>query len=312
MQNFPLLTVITPVFNGEKYLKNTMESVLNFSKGYQIEYLVVNDGSTDNTISILQQFGDSIKVINQQNQGESAAVNTGIDHANGEFILVVSADDPLFTSNIFEGVKIFFDQYPETVVWYPDWQLIDRLGNITEVRILPDYEDRVMIGEFVCLPGPGTIFRKSAAQNIGGRDTNLIFTGDYDFWMRLSRIGRIVHRSGVLAQWRNHEDSTSISKRGVVMARERIHVIEKFIASNNLESDLRKSALAHAHYYAARLVIFDRKVNGKLYLIKALVIQKKWISKANPVVVAYIFLTPFSQLLLKIYKRYWNVNLRAQ
>ena len=294
MHNVPLISVITPVFNGERYISETIDSVLKFTKGLPVEYIVVDDGSTDSTSQILQGYSGSVTILSQSNGGESAAVNLGFKHALGKYLLVVSADDPLFTAQIFNGVDEFFKANKSVVAWYPDWNLIDSFGNVLEVREVPEYEDQLLIGKFNCLPGPGTLIRKTAAEQISGRDTRYKFTGDYDFWLRLSRIGELKHRAEVLGQWRMHDGSTSISLRGREMALERIEVIENFVTSYSLEQELKKSALAHAYYFAARLVIFDRRVPGRRYLFQALKIQRGWIPSLKLVVVLFILLAPLS------------------
>jgi glycosyltransferase involved in cell wall biosynthesis len=302
----PRISVITPVFNGEQFIEETVKSVLDFSKGFEVEYLVVNDGSTDETLSILENFGDSIKVIFQNNSGESSAVNMGISNSTGDFILVISADDPLFTSDIFQGVPEYFDSNPEVVAWYPDWNLIDEKGNLIETRLVPDYSDSLLIGEFNCLPGPGTFFRKESALQIGGRNTELKFTGDYDFWLRLSRVGQIVHRREVLAQWRMHPTSTSISSKGLAMASERIKVIEDFVKKNELDIRIQQSALAHSYYFAARLAIFDHKIPARRYLVKSFTCQRRLVASAKLSVVLFILLKPFSNVILRLIRRFWT------
>ena len=301
----PRISVITPVFNGEKYITETIISVLKYGKDYPIEYIVIDDGSTDATAQILKSFHSSIKVIYQSNCGESAAVNTGIANALGEFILVVSDDDPLFTSKIFEGVADFFDANQGVVAWYPDWNLIDGDGRPLETRSLPEFSDLLLIGQFNCLPGPGTFFRRAAAQEIHGRNPEYRFTGDYDFWLRLSRIGRIEHRNEVVAQWRMHPESTSIQSRGYAMAQERIRVMENFLKENEVEIPLMRSALGHAYYFAARLVIFDGSVDGKRYLLKAFKAQKGWIHHAKISIVVFILCTPISSLALRTIRKLW-------
>ena len=78
------LTVITAVYNGEDYIEDTINSVLKFAKDINFQYVVVNDGSTDDTSQILNSFGDKIEVIHQSNAGESTAVNVGIENAKGD------------------------------------------------------------------------------------------------------------------------------------------------------------------------------------------------------------------------------------
>ena len=225
-----LLTVVTAVFNGEDYIKETIDSVLKCASAVDFEYIVVND--------------------------------------------------------------------PNLVAVYPDWQMIDTNGNVLQTVYVPDYSDELMIGECRTLPGPGVVFRKDAALKIGGRHSRWVYVGDYDFWLRLGRLGEIKHRPEVLAQWRHHPSSTSVSKRGPAMALERIQVVEEFLAKNVIEKTLAKKALGHAYYTAARLAFFSREVPGKKYLYKAFKYRKNWVESAELPVIAFILLDPLSRLLV--------------
>ncbi len=306
MTSNPIFSIITPVFNGETHLQETIDSVLLHSRGYPVEYIIVDDGSTDRTPEILSAVVEKITVIRQENSGESTAVNTGLNVARGDIILIVSADDPLFTSDLFNGAAEFFNSNPGVVAWYPDWNLLDANGQVIEVREPADYQDTLLVGRFVCLPGPGTLIRKSAALAIEGRRTRFRFTGDYDFWLRLSRIGELRHRAQVVAQWRLHEGSTSIAQRGQAMANERIEVMQDFLANNQIPADLAKMALAHSYYFAARLALFDRKVPGRRYLIQAFAHRGTWIEDASIKVLLVIALAPISTIGLRIFRRFYG------
>jgi glycosyltransferase involved in cell wall biosynthesis len=290
------LSVITPVYNGEKYIKETIDSVIDAIGESNIEYLVVDDGSTDKTSQILKGFGSKIKVTTQVNQGESAAVNTGFNAALGDFVLVVSADDPLFTSEIFKGVEEYFDSNPNVVAWYPDWKMINGEGKYLKDVTVQEYSDQKLIGEFLCLPGPGTFIRKFAALQIGGRNKSWKYVGDYDFWLRISRIGLLERRPYVLAQWRLHDESTSIAQRGIEMYRERIEVIESFITSYPIEESFSKIARSHALYYAAQLAFFSPEIDGRKTMIRALQTRRGWIEGSRPGVVLYLLCLPFSSI----------------
>jgi hypothetical protein len=122
--------------------------------------------------------------------------------------------------------------------------------------------------------------------------------GDYDFWLRLSRLGEIRHRNKVLAQWRHHPSSTSVSKRGVAMARERIAVVEDFLAHNSIDSLLARKSLGHAYYTAARLTFFSKEVPGKKYLFTAFKYRRGWVEAAELKVIAFIFLDPLSRWII--------------
>jgi glycosyltransferase involved in cell wall biosynthesis len=294
------LSVITPVFNGEKYIKETIDSVLNAIGNLDIEYLVIDDGSTDRTSEILQTYDQKIKVIRQVNQGESSAVNTGFKHAIGDYVLVVSADDPLISGAIFDNVVEFFETNPEIVVWYPNWNMIDQDGNLMRTVYVDEYSDEKLIGRFICLPGPGAFIRKSAALQIGGRRKKWKYVGDYDFWLRISRVGQLKKRDEILAQWRFHDESTSIASRGLEMYRERIDVIDEFIEQFQIHGDLSRMARSHSLYYAARLSFFSNEINGRKTIIRALLTRRGWIEDSTFGVVIYLVTAPVSSLLKPI------------
>jgi glycosyltransferase involved in cell wall biosynthesis len=294
----PDITIVTAVFNGAEYIQETINSVLECASGINYEYIVVNDGSTDNTLELLEAFGSRISVINQQNCGESESVTRAFQKARGNYLLVVSADDPLLTPKLFDEVFEWFKSDKNLVAVYPDWQMIDPAGNLLQTVYVPDYSDELLIGECRTLPGPGVIFRKDAALSIGGRLSKWVFVGDYDFWLRLSRLGEIRHRSEVLAQWRHHPTSTSVSKRGIDMARERIEVVEDFLSKNKVDPHLARKSLGHAYYTAARLTFFSRDVPGKKYLFRAFVLRQRWVEAAEFKVIAFILLDPISRWLI--------------
>lgn len=303
----PIISVITPVFNGQDFIKETIESVIRYSAGYPVEYIVVNDGSTDSTLDILMEYQESIEIISTPNQGESIAVNEGIEKANGQLILVLSADDPLMTGNIFRGVIEYFKQHPKAVVLYSDWQIIDEEGRVVTTKYPGSYSEEELVGNFHCQPGPGTFFRRDAALEIGGRSSRWKFVGDYDFWLRISRLGHFGYRNEVLAQWRNHDASTSISLRGLAMAMERIAVVQEFVNTHALPESLRRRAVSSAYISASQLTYFSNEVPGKRYLFNAFVIARGWPRAASLRIVMFVCLTPFSRIAMRFIDRKRNM-----
>ena len=291
------LTVITAVYNGAEYIEETIESVLKYSREIDFEYIVLNDGSTDKTLQILGKYEKMIRIINKSNSGESDSVSLGFKEATGDLLLVVSADDPLLSEKLFLNVFEDFEKDANLMAIYPDWQMIDASGKVIRTISVPSYSDELLIGRCVTLPGPGVIFRKSAALELNGRNPKWTFVGDYDFWLRLSRLGELRHRPEVLAQWRHHVDSTSVSKRGLKMAKERIEVVESFITANAISDHLKKMALGNAYYMAARIGYFDNKIPSKKYLLKAFKFRRGWVEEAKLHEIVYILFLPVSRIL---------------
>lgn len=296
----PLISIITPVFNGQAVLAETIESVLNANIEVGFEYLVIDDGSTDDTAKIMKKYAGNIICYSQTNMGESATVNRGLELAKGKYILIISADDPLLSGKLIEQATSILENNPKIVAVYPDWQIIGDMGEFIEEKHLPNFSDEVLIAQVNTLLGPGSIFRKADAVSIGGRNPKWKFVGDYDFWLRLSRRGEVVHIPHVLAQWRSHPKSTSISQRTIHMARERIQVIEDFLSSNNIDSNVARRAKANSYILASRLVYFDSDIPAKKYLFKAFREARGWPSQAQIHVVAYILLLPVSKYISRI------------
>jgi glycosyltransferase involved in cell wall biosynthesis len=300
----PLFSIITPVFNGQEFIKETIDSVLKAGTGFSYEYIVVDDGSTDLTPSIILEFSDSIKVIRQENCGEPQAVNAGLKKSSGELILILSADDPLFTNEIFAGVEEFFNTNDNVVAWYPNWRKIDQHGDlITDVFPLEFTFER-MLGFGMCLPGPGTIFRADAAKKIHGRSPSIRFASDFDFWLRLSQVGAIVHRNQLVAQWRHHDGSTSVALRGRAMGEERIKIIDSYIEDYGVDDYLARTAKASAMYFAASLGVFDKRVESRRLIIESIKISRGFPKVAKLHVVLFALLHPLSFYLINLISKF--------
>jgi glycosyltransferase involved in cell wall biosynthesis len=300
----PIVTVVTAVYNGEDYIEETILSVLSAARNIEFEYIVVNDGSSDGTLRILEKFKDQIKIIDKANSGESESVTIAFGEALGEYLIVVSADDPLPSEKLFEKSFDDFSSDLNLVAIYPDWNMIGPQGEVLKTIKVPDYSDELLIGRCITLPGPGVIFRKSAALKIGGRRKKWTFVGDYDFWLRLSRIGELRHRPEVLAQWRYHPGSTSVNKRGPKMASERIAVVEEFLSEFSVDPKISRMALGSAYFMAARLVFFNPQVPGKRYLIQSFQKRKRWVEEARIHIILYILLIPISSTFYKLFSKF--------
>lgn len=299
------LSVVIPVYNGEAFIEETIESFLRHADGYPAECIVVDDGSSDQTLKIVNRYSDKIRIYHQANAGEGSAVNRGLNEAHGDFVVVVSADDPVLTSELFSGVIDFFNYNPEVVAWYPDWNIISENNQILKTVKLPYYDFKDLFSRNKVLPGPGTWFRREHALSIGGRNAKWKYVGDYDFWLRLSMKGKLEHRDAVVAQWRRHTGSTSIAERGSRMSEERIQVIDDFITANKGKLDTSNISLAraHAHYLAAKLGFFSLEVNSRKLLFKSLRLNPIVLLSSKPHEIFFMIFFPFSKYLVNFVKK---------
>jgi glycosyltransferase involved in cell wall biosynthesis len=295
------LTIITPVFNGDKFLEETIDSVLKNCSGLDFEYLVVNDGSTDRTPEILNKYSNQIKIINKVNSGQADAINEGIRTSKGEFGIIVNADDPLMSPDLFsKAFKILEDR--KYIVCYPDWMMISESGDKIKNRKTKEYSQKKLIGDFNCLPGPGAVFRLDVAKSISGWNRNYRYVADYDFWLRLSMHGEFKRIPLTLAKWRFHNDSTSVSQKNMSMALERIKVIEDFPFENQISRALMRRASASSYFQAAVLSFFDSTIPGRKWFFQSISIQPSILLRKSPIRSTYLLLHPYSWKILNSFR----------
>ncbi len=267
----PLVSFITATYNAGHYLRETIESVL--AQTYpRIEYIVLDDGSTDDTPNLLRQYDGRLRWESHPNMGESRTVNKGFGLAQGDYIIVVSADDPVKPNLAEVGVQ-WMEQHPQALVGYPDWEMIDPQNRVLETRRVPDYDYDILLRMHFCLPGPGSLIRRRALELEQGRDPHYRYIADYEFWLRVGLHGPFVHIPQILATWRSHPNSTTISSRNQQMAAEHIRCIEALYQRTDLSPEAlaaKAETLSTAYYVAAQILMPDQFEAARPYLLQSL------------------------------------------
>lgn len=250
----PLVTVITPTYNRATFLDETIASVLD--QDYEaIEYIIIDDGSTDESQQVLDKYRSSARVTIcvHENIGETRTVNKGFTMATGDIVCVVNSDDPLLPGAIREAVR-YMTCHPEVLAAYPDWIEIGPDGEEIARLRLPYYDIESMLLKSNVGLGPATFIRREAFQTIGLRDPELKYTGDLDFWFRLARVSPLGHIGEFLATHRRHAGAATFTGRGDLMAIEIVRLVREAYASKELPARVRQRryrAYALAHYAAA-------------------------------------------------------------
>ena len=238
MKKYPLVTIITPTYNRALFLEETIKSVLN--QDYpNIEYIVLDGQSTDNTLEVVKKFIGKIIWDSHKNMGEVKAVNKGFSMANGEIIGIVNSDDPLLPGAISEIVN-FMVANPKIIGVYTDWIKTDKDGKEIEKVILPDYNYEYMLRKHNCTPGPATFYRKIIVDKLKGRDDRFRYVSDFDFWLRAGLIGKFARIPKFLTTFRVHPEAATIKNKGFVMAMEHINLLNKIFSLPNLPPNIEK------------------------------------------------------------------------
>ena len=250
----PLVSIITPAYNRASYLDETIQSVLE--QDYpRVEYVVLDDGSTDNTREVLKKYNEQIIWETHPNMGETRTVNKGFGMAHGDIVAVVNSDDPLLPGAVSTAVA-FMQAHPDILVAYPDWNKISPSSEVTEHVQVPEYDYLYMLKRHHCIVGPGAFIRRKAFDLTEMRDPELRYVADFEYWLRLGLYGKFARIPKTLATFRVHPDSASVSQTSATMAKEHIRLMKKFYSRPDLPTEVRKlraEAYCYAHLVATQM-----------------------------------------------------------
>ena len=212
VNNVPTVSVLMPVYNAERFLGKAVESVLA-QTWTDFELIAVDDGSEDDSLSILKAYAendDRIRVFSQPNQGTVAARNVTLKHARGEFLAMLDADDIAEPGRFVEQVK-FLRENPDYVAVGSHVLLIDENDEaLTIMKVLESHEaieNEYLRGGDWHIVNPAVMMRREAADKIGGYRDGYPKAEDVDFFMRLADHGKICNMPRVLTQYRQHFSS---------------------------------------------------------------------------------------------------------
>ena len=246
MASETLVTLVTPTYNQVAYLPETLDSVLAQTHP-ALEYLVIDDGSSDETPAVMARYADRLIAIRQDNLGQAATLNKGWRQARGEYIGYLSSDDLLLPEAIARLVAVL-DADPDVVCVFPNSDLIDARSRILRRAICRpfDQESTVVLQE--CYIGPGALFRRHAFEAVGGWRPEMRLAPDREFWIRLAALGRIEFLPESLALYRTHPESTSFSAASETVSQEYLRVLDDFYARPSVpERLLRRKSEAYAN-----------------------------------------------------------------
>lgn len=223
------VSVVVPVYNGEKYIRDTLISILD--QTYRnIECIVVDDGSTDRTVDVCQEFSDRVVILRKANGGQSDALNYGWQRASGDYLSYLSADD-ILKQNAIECLLLDAEKVFGEVVVYPRYELIDSTGKKIKNFKIMFSDSKSMFERFYCPVGPGAIFSRSLFESLGGWRTHLRQIPDFEYWLRLAGRATFISHDNVLASFRVHSNSQTHAKSDFNKAEESIWVANALVES---------------------------------------------------------------------------------
>lgn len=245
----PLVSIVTPTYNQADYLAETIRSVL--AQDYRnIEYLVLDDGSTDETPAVLRQFDGQVQWERHANMGQSNTLNKGWQRARGKYLGYLSSDDRLLPHAVSTLVDAI-ESRPDVSVVYCDFDLIDKDGQVVKKLTTPDFDHAQLVEALNCQPGVGVLFRRTVFEQTGGWNPELRKIPDFEFWLRASRSGPFLRVPQTLSEYRVHEESASIRPLPYERSMEIVNTMRAYWGDDANSESARRS-IARAHYSAAK------------------------------------------------------------
>lgn len=251
IKEMPKVSVIIPTYNYASFIVEAVESVLA-QTFKDMEVIVVDDGSTDNTRDVLKRFNGKIIYLYQENRGAPTARNKGIRAAQGEYLGFLDADDLWMPEKLEIQVPIL-DQDPEVGLVYANTY---NVGALREHQLLSMANKsggsgriftKLLEGNFI--PSPSVLVRKSCFEEVGLFDDDMgkLAAQDWDMWLRIARVYKVVYVDQVLAKYRYHtRNMTSDLERSKAG---RLYVLNKIFSDPSLKELEPRASLYYSCVY---------------------------------------------------------------
>lgn len=210
-QTLPRISIVTPSYNQGEFIEQTIESVLG--QGYpDLEYLVMDGGSTDGTLEILERYGDRLTWVSEEDRGQSDALNKGLRRATGEIVAFINSDD-YYEPGALHAIGEFLARNPESSWVTGKCRTVDDHGR--EIRsAITRYKNfwlrrrslrALQVLNYVSQPA--TFWHRRVLERVGEFDESLEYAMDYDYSLRVARHFRLDYIDRYLASFRVHPSS---------------------------------------------------------------------------------------------------------
>src|ERR1043166_2568373 len=222
------ISIITPSFNQGRFLEETIQSVLSQEGDFFLEYIVIDGGSTDNSVDIIRRYdegirngtirarsrGSSFQWVSEKDRGQAEAINKGFRRATGDLVAWINSDDTYLPGTLPKILQ-YFNQRQDAMILVGDAIVIDESGRRISKYIAEflSYERMIAVweGRGNTIPQPSVFFRRLVLETVGLLDTSLSYTMDFDFFLRCSSLFTFSRLPEALATYRIHASSKTMS-----------------------------------------------------------------------------------------------------
>lgn len=268
----PLVTIVTASYNSADYIEAAIHSVA--SQDYPcIEHFVIDGGSTDGTLEILQRYEGRISWISEKDRGQSDAINKGWQRASGGILGWLDADNVYQPSAVREAVEVLV-QNPKIGMVYGGVYDVDEKGCIVREYMPPNFTllSFLLYHEFNFIPPSSVFMRREVLERSGMLDLELHYTMDFDLWLRVGLATQIMRAERFWSRFLLRDGS----KTGSQMEKfgwDILRVMDKFWARSDLPEEVqrvRARIRARLYQHAADRIIISDFANGRYYYLRAL------------------------------------------
>lgn len=207
----PTVSIVTPSYNQADFLRRTIDSVLTQDYPH-IEYLVLDGGSTDASVAILESYGNRFYWHSQRDAGQTDAINQGLRRCRGDIVAYLNSDDTLLPGAV-SSVVAYFERQPKLDLLYGNARFIDADDHVLGDYPTHEYDFPKLVETcFICQPA--AFWRRRMIDRFGLFDETLNCAMDYEYWLRLGHGGAaITHVPEFLACSRIHPATKTLMLR---------------------------------------------------------------------------------------------------
>ena len=265
-----MISIVLPVYNGERYLADSINSILN--QTYKdFELIIVNDCSTDSSLEIIEEFARTdpriIIIYNEQNQKLPRSLNIGFSHCHGEYYTWTS-DDNLMLPDFCEAMITKLQNSNADLV-FSRCGIVDSSGSRIGKTELYDDLDEIYCNNIVLA---SFMYRRKVHDALNGYDTNKFLVEDYDFWLRAYRQFRFAYIPDILYEIRFHGDNLGtkyfedVKLRKIELLKDNLAYIDKELIKNSIYKEISNCYFDASNFYVSKISknsIYNKIVIGR-------------------------------------------------
>jgi glycosyltransferase involved in cell wall biosynthesis len=310
-RDLPLVSIVTPSYNQADFLRNTIESVLR--QDYpNIEYIVIDGGSTDGTLDILESYKDHFYWVSEKDKGQAHAINKGWKKAKGSILAYLNSDDTYYLKNTVSLAVESFNNNRDAGIVFGGSVYIDSNG--AELGKYNTYPFDYNIAFSKCLdpiPQPSAFIHRKVIDKIGFIDEGIQFSMDWDLWLRAGLHYKFIYIPKTLSTYRLHADSKSLTSQ-TKNAHDIIYIYKKLFLAPGLPHSLkdRQHEIMGIAYIRAGEASFTGEDfrSARRSFLKAMKLNIKCMEKRHYMKLMLSLISPFGDGFIK--KHYKNIQNR--